>query len=505
MFNAFYRLNDNPFSPELMLSSPYLSKSHTEALAHLSYGVRETGGFILLTGDEGSGKTTLLTSLIAHLPENTDVAVMHNPAFSEVELLADLCTALAIEFHQANLKHLIDCLSDFLQANHDKGHNTVLVIDNAQHLSNNLLEQLRLLTNLETDTQKLLQIILVGRPELKQHINQQALRQVAQRITVRYHLGPLTKQETSEYIAHRLRLCGLHEPLFQQSAVKIIAKYSAGNPKLINRLSERALMTAYGQSQNSIDARITQIAIADVLGIEPTRSVKIPLVAIITSLMLIGIISYQVLKAPDTQLAPESLAAQASVPRLTATAKAKATAFAHTTKATTSTQVLEGIRPQYQAKPIYSATRAQTPLVNLPEEPNNDGHSELIEDVEPIESTDLTQAVTPALIYITAKFVENPDINSVSSIDPKTNVQQQNWYVVQVYAGYLPPGNPQEYSCEYHELITRQHGDTFYITSLNLNLADAREIKQKLKTRCQLDSWVKPLPKSWRPLLTATR
>lgn len=504
MFNAFYRLNENPFSPDLVLNGPYLSESHAEALTHLNYGVSETGGFILLTGDEGSGKTTLLSNLIEHLPKDTDVAVIHNPAVNEIELLADLCDALSIEYHESNLKHLIDCLSTFLQSNHDKGRRSVLVIDNAQHLSNNLLEQLRLLTNLETDTQKLLQIILVGRPELKRHLNQQALRQVAQRITVRYHLAPLKKTEILGYIAHRLRACGLNEPLFKHSAIKLIAKYSAGNPKLINQLSERVLMTAYGQSQSSIDGRITQVAIAEALGTDKTKPGKMVSPAVAASLMLTCILGYGIWQVAENQLAPESLTAQRSAEPLTVQrVNLQALTLAIDTVTPTKEPLHSHQRVQSdEHKEQDTAIRAQTALVHLRDD-KSENH--LAERVKDLQSVDFTEADSPAIIYVAAKakVKDNTDVNPVSSIGQLTH-SQKNWYVVQVYAGHLQLDNLQKFSCNEHELLTRHHDDTFYITSPNLNLIDARKVKQKLESDCQLDSWVKPLPKSWRPLLAAT-
>ena len=269
MYKAFYGLNDNPFSIAPNPHYLFLSDRHREALAHLTYGLGETGGFVLLTGEVGTGKTTVSRCLLNQLPENTDTAFILNPSLTELELLATLCDELNITYGESpTLKQLTDRLSQFLLANHEKGRNTVLIIDEAQHLRAEVLEQLRLLTNLETDTKKLLQVILIGQPELQQLLKRQELRQLAQRITARYHLLPLTEQEIGLYVQHRLQVGGRHEPLFHRSAIKTLHKYSGGIPRLINLLCERALMAGYAQSKVPIDAKMVRTAASEVLGEE---------------------------------------------------------------------------------------------------------------------------------------------------------------------------------------------------------------------------------------------
>ncbi|QYK00693.1 ExeA family protein [Shewanella psychrotolerans] len=269
MYKAFYGLNDNPFSIAPNPHYLFLSDRHREALAHLTYGLGETGGFVLLTGEVGTGKTTVSRCLLNQLPENTDTAFILNPSLTELELLATLCDELNITYGESpTLKQLTDRLSQFLLANHEKGRNTVLIIDEAQHLRADVLEQLRLLTNLETDTKKLLQVILIGQPELQQLLKRQELRQLAQRITARYHLLPLTEQEIALYVQHRLQVGGRHEPLFHRSAIKALHKYSGGIPRLINLLCERALMAGYAQSKVPIDAKMVRTAASEVLGEE---------------------------------------------------------------------------------------------------------------------------------------------------------------------------------------------------------------------------------------------
>ncbi|BAJ00862.1 ExeA family protein [Shewanella violacea] len=267
MYKAFFGLSDNPFSIAPNPHYLFLSDRHREALAHLTYGLGETGGFVLLTGEVGTGKTTVSRCLLNQLPENTDTAFILNPSLTQQELLATLCDELSIEYDKdPSLKQLTDLLSQFLLANHEKGRNTVLIIDEAQHLRAEVLEQLRLLTNLETDTKKLLQVILIGQPELQQLLRRQELRQLAQRITARYHLLPLTLEEVGLYVQHRLRVAGRHEPLFNPSSIKTLHKYSGGIPRLINLLCERALMAAYGQSKVPIDKKMVRAAAGEVLG-----------------------------------------------------------------------------------------------------------------------------------------------------------------------------------------------------------------------------------------------
>ncbi|MCS6207626.1 ExeA family protein [Shewanella baltica] len=274
MYKAFYGLSDNPFSIAPNPHYLFLSDRHREALAHLTYGLGETGGFVLLTGEVGTGKTTVSRCLLGQLPDNTDTAFILNPSLTELELLATLCDELKMSYgDNPTLKQLTDHLSRFLLDNHSKGRNTVLIIDEAQHLRPEVLEQLRLLTNLETDTKKLLQVILIGQPELQLLLKRQELRQLAQRITARYHLLPLNEDEIALYVLHRLQVAGRFEPLFTRKAVKVLQKYSGGIPRLINLLCERSLMAGYAQSRVPIDHHMVRQAAAEVLGEEePTQN-----------------------------------------------------------------------------------------------------------------------------------------------------------------------------------------------------------------------------------------
>ena len=292
MYKAFYGLSDNPFSIAPNPHYLFLSDRHREALAHLTYGLGETGGFVLLTGEVGTGKTTVSRCLLGQLPDNTDTAFILNPSLTELELLATLCDELKITYgDNPTLKQLIDHLSRFLLANHSKGRNTVLIIDEAQHLRPEVLEQLRLLTNLETDTKKLLQVILIGQPELQLLLKRQELRQLAQRITARYHLLPLNEDEIGLYVLHRLQVAGRFEPLFTGKAIKVLQKYSGGIPRLINLLCERALMAGYAQSRLPIDHHMVRQAAVEVLGeAEPTQHQYLwPAATVIVLLIAFGV------------------------------------------------------------------------------------------------------------------------------------------------------------------------------------------------------------------------
>lgn len=316
MYKAFYGLSDNPFSIAPNPHYLFLSDRHREALAHLTYGLGETGGFVLLTGEVGTGKTTVSRCLLGQLPDNTDTAFILNPSLTELELLATLCDELKISYGEnPTLKQLTDHLSRFLLANHSKGRNTVLIIDEAQHLRPEVLEQLRLLTNLETDTKKLLQVILIGQPELQLLLKRQELRQLAQRITARYHLLPLNEDEIALYVLHRLQVAGRFEPLFTRKAVNVLQKYSGGIPRLINLLCERSLMAGYAQSRVPIDHHMVRQAAAEVLGEEePTQNRYLWPTATAAALCVAFGVSYWLFTDKSVNTVPASNLVSESVP-----------------------------------------------------------------------------------------------------------------------------------------------------------------------------------------------
>ncbi len=273
MYLSYFGLSEKPFSIAPNPQYLFLSERHKEALAHLTYGLGEAGGFVLLTGEVGTGKTTLTRSLQEQLPENTQVALIHNPALSQLELLASICDEFAIEYDQQNatLKTLTDAIKKHLEANHQAGGHTILLIDEAQLLSPDVLEQLRLLTNIETDHKKLLQIVLVGQPELQALLKRNELRQLAQRITARYHLLPLTEGQTIAYIKHRLYVAGCERALFSPDAMKTVYVATQGIPRLVNLLCERCLMGAFSKQLMVIDSDIVMRSAEEAL---PPSAIK---------------------------------------------------------------------------------------------------------------------------------------------------------------------------------------------------------------------------------------
>ena len=254
MYQQFFGLNEQPFSIAVNPRYLFMSARHRDALAHLLYGVGSGGGFILLTGEVGTGKTTLNRCLLEQMPEHTDIAIVLNPALSAVELLATVCDEFEIDYPSGtdSLKVLTDSLHQFLLSNHRADRRTVLMIDEAQHLGFDVLEQIRLLTNLETDEKKLLQIILTGQPELASMLSRPELRQLNQRITARFDLTPLDRAETRTYVQHRLNIAGNRDDraIFSVSALREIYRLSGGVPRLINLLCDRAMMGAYGRQQD---------------------------------------------------------------------------------------------------------------------------------------------------------------------------------------------------------------------------------------------------------------
>lgn len=258
MYLSYFGLNEKPFSISPNPHYLFLSERHKEALAHLTYGLGEDGGFVLLTGEVGTGKTTITRSMLEQLPENTQVAMIHNPALSELELLASICDELNISYdaNNATLKSLTDIIKKHLEINNKSGGHTILIIDEAQLLAPNVLEQLRLLTNIETDHKKLLQIVLVGQPELQELLKRNELRQLAQRITARYHLLPLTQGQTVAYIKHRLHVAGCDKGIFSMDAMQAVHQLTGGVPRLMNLVCERALVGTFAKQQLIVDSDI---------------------------------------------------------------------------------------------------------------------------------------------------------------------------------------------------------------------------------------------------------
>jgi general secretion pathway protein A len=271
MYLDYFNLNESPFSLTPDPRYLFMSERHREGLAHLLYGVKQPGGFVQLTGDIGSGKTTLCRCLIKQLPAETEVALVLNPRLTAIELLATVCDELRIPYpaETGSIKVLIDALNLHLLKAHAQGRRTVLIIDEAQNLNEDVLEQIRLLTNLETSQEKLLQIILIGQPELLSLLGGRKLRQLAQRITARYHLLALSKNETCAYIQHRLRVAGRRNPLFTDRAMRCVYRLSGGMPRLINIICDRALLGAYARDKRRITSTIVRTASRETRGRVP--------------------------------------------------------------------------------------------------------------------------------------------------------------------------------------------------------------------------------------------
>ncbi len=269
MYLPFFGLNEKPFAITPDPRYLFLSERHSEALAHLMYGITEAGGFMQLTGEVGTGKTTIIRSLLSRIPQNAEVALILNPRITAPEFLLTICEELGIGVPDRAIgsgKDLVDILNDYLLRAHAKGRRVVLVVDEAHNLSPDVLEQVRLLTNLETATQKLLQIILIGQPELRELLDRHDLRQLAQRITGRYHLSPLSKDETAAYVRHRLRVAGSTNDIFTPVALAEIHRLSGGVPRLINVIADRALLGAYTQDRHRVSDTIARQAAQEVLG-----------------------------------------------------------------------------------------------------------------------------------------------------------------------------------------------------------------------------------------------
>jgi general secretion pathway protein A len=268
MYQDYFGFRDQPFSIAPDPRYLFMSRQHKEALAHLFYGVRNSGGFVLLTGEVGTGKTTVCRCLLEQLPDNVLVAFILNPRLTGVELLACICDEFRITHSQApvTVKTLIDRINAFLLKAHAAGKNPVLIIDEAQNLSPEVLEQLRLLTNLETNRKKLLQIILLGQPELRDMLSQKELRQLAQRITARFHLGPLCRHDVTAYVRHRLLTAGVERPLFTSGALKTLFRMTGGVPRLINVICDRALLGVSCEGASMVSVPILKRAAREVQG-----------------------------------------------------------------------------------------------------------------------------------------------------------------------------------------------------------------------------------------------
>ena len=292
MYTRFFGLNEKPFSITPDPRYLFMSARHGEALAHLVYAVTESGGFMQLTGEVGTGKTTLVrTLLLNRMPANANVAVVLNPQISALEFLVTICEELHIPVpdDRNSIKALIDTLNGYLLEAHADGRRTILIVDEAQNLAPDVLEQVRLLTNLETAKQKLLQIVLIGQPELRELLARNDLRQLAQRITGRYHLEPLSREETEQYIEHRLKVAGALGEVFDTGAKRQVFRLTQGVPRLINVICDRALLGAFSIESRRVNRRIIRRAAKEITGKAETANTlrrALPVVGIIAAVVI---------------------------------------------------------------------------------------------------------------------------------------------------------------------------------------------------------------------------
>jgi general secretion pathway protein A len=307
MYTSFFGLNEKPFTITPDPRYLFMSERHGEGLAHLVYGVTESGGFIQLTGEVGTGKTTLVRTLLGQIPAEVDIALILNPQLTAIEFLTAICEELSIELPEdkGSAKALVDALNHHLLDAHAEGRRTILLIDEAQNLAEDVLEQLRLLTNLETAKQKLLQIILIAQPELREKLSQNNLRQLAQRVTGRYHLEPLSRDESDKYIDHRLRVAGALTEIFDTRARREVFRLSGGVPRVMNVICDRALLGAYSQETRTVNKRLVRRAAKEVSG-QPLPPVivkfAVPVISVI-GLMALGAAMWAMIdREPDAAI-----------------------------------------------------------------------------------------------------------------------------------------------------------------------------------------------------------
>ncbi len=320
MYKSYFGFDESPFSITPDPKFIYMSQRHQDALAHLKYGLFETNGFVLLTGEVGTGKTAICRCLLHQLPETVDIAFILNPKQTALELIANICDDLHIEYpiNTTSIKVLIDLLNRRLLESYANGRQTILIIDEAQNLSDEVLEQVRLLTNLETPKQKLLQILLVGQPELQSMLARPVLRQLTQRITARFHITALSHVETAAYIRHRMWIAGVQRPIFSKHAIDKVYQLCSGTPRLINIICDRTLLGAYAKNADTIDTKTVIQAAQEILPdtqggfFNPTR--KLIVASIVLASFAVAAYTLPPWNSPDSELLEEEDLFKASTP-----------------------------------------------------------------------------------------------------------------------------------------------------------------------------------------------
>lgn len=268
MYREFFGLKEKPFNVTSDPNFLFLSRVHKEAFSHLLYGIKERKGFIEITGEIGAGKTTLCRAILNHLDANTKSAFIFNSNLPELQLLQSIVEDFGLVTQRKNKVSLLRQLNNFLIEELSKNNNVILIIDEAQNLKLSILEEIRMLSNLETEKEKLFQIILVGQPELKVKIDSPALKQLKQRIAVRFHITPMEKDEIEKYIEHRLAVAGSTGQIhFPQDSIDYIFRYSGGIPRLINKVCDKALLAAYVMETREISLPIVERSIQELEGV----------------------------------------------------------------------------------------------------------------------------------------------------------------------------------------------------------------------------------------------
>ncbi len=368
MYNDYFGFRETPFSIAPDPRYLFMTDQHREALAHLVYGLNSDGGCILLTGEVGTGKTTVCRCLLNQIPDGANIALVLNPKVTASELLATVCDELDIDCPaNASIKTYVDRINRFLIDSHARGEKTVLIIDEAQNLDPTVLEQLRLLTNLETDKKKLLQIIILGQPELLDILSSDEMRQLAQRITARFHLKPLSREEIRAYISHRLAVAGQNVQLFPDATVKRLYHLSHGIPRLINILCDRALLGAYVQNQPNVDVKTLDQAAKEVFGeirtVTEKKQKKLwPIMYATAAAVLFIVIAALLYSSLSTQQSP--VTAQQAIDAVAATGKPESviteTPFEASTASVLSPSAIAGSDQAGTSSPQPAAPAAET-------------------------------------------------------------------------------------------------------------------------------------------------